>query len=230
MANPKRRREILRRTRDKLKDLRFTGFGGLSKQRDDLVAAVKARIAGITRNLNKPDVRVKPNVVIVRTSPNQSDRISPIRLIVLHSTESKPYAGSGDLESLGNWFANPSADVSSHVATDDDGNSGRYVPDSRKAWHCAAFNSPSLGIEQIGYASQSTWPSKQLDETARWIALWSKAYGVPIQRGAVSGSSVTRSGVVTHKDLGSAGGGHWDPGPDYPFDYVLKRARYFAAA
>jgi NAD kinase len=40
--------------------------------------------------------------------------------------------------------------VSAHVCTDGDGNSARYVPDAAKAWHCAGFNSQSLGVEQIG--------------------------------------------------------------------------------
>lgn len=60
MPNPKRRRRILRRTRDKLKGLKFAGFKGLAQQRDQLLTAVKARIAAITRNLRQPDFRVIP--------------------------------------------------------------------------------------------------------------------------------------------------------------------------
>lgn len=60
MPNPKRRRRILRRTRDRLKSLKFAGFKRLDARRDKLVVAVKTRIRGITRNLRRP---AQPRVV-----------------------------------------------------------------------------------------------------------------------------------------------------------------------
>jgi N-acetyl-anhydromuramyl-L-alanine amidase AmpD len=161
-----------------------------------------------------------PAVHVRRRSPNQSTRSAKINLIVLHSTEGANVKGDGDLIGLGGWFANPAAQVSSHVATDADGNSGRYVADAGKAWHCAAFNSRSLGVEQIGRAAQTSWADAQLRETARWIAYWSRKYGIPITH------STTR-GVCTHSDLGAAGGGHHDPGSAYPMSKVLKYALHY---
>lgn len=178
-------------------------------------------------------VRVRPRVVVKKASPNQSTRTAPISLIVLHDTESHNYPGSSDLKGLANWFANPNAQVSSHVATDGDGFSARFVHDDMKAWHCAGFNSASLGIEQIGFATDTRdqWFSrrKQLRETARWIARWSLLHGIPIQKGSVNGANGTiyKPGVVTHAMLGSRGGGHHDPGPGYPFNTVLWLARYY---
>jgi hypothetical protein len=102
-----------------------------------------------------------------------------------------------------------------------------YVNSKLKAWHCALFNSRSLGIEQIGFAEQGHWPTAQLLETARWIARWSQMYDIPIQLGSIKGSNVSRAGVVTHKMLGPSGGGHIDPGPAYPFSKVLAYARAF---
>lgn len=126
--------------------------------------------------------------------------------------------GTTDLVNLGGWFANPNAQVSSHVATDGDGNSARYVADGDKAWHCGNFNSVSLGIEQVGFASQKTWPAAQLAETARWVAYWSDKYDIPLTRS-------TSNGVCTHKDLGQAGGGHIDPGSGYSVARVLELAK-----
>ena len=41
-----------------------------------------------------------------------------------------------------------------------------------------------------------------------WIAYWSAKHGIPIRKGGVSGSSVVRSGVVRHSDLGVVGGNY----------------------
>jgi hypothetical protein len=85
--------------------------------------------------------------------------------------------------------------VSSHVATDADGTSGVYVNSKLKAWHCALFNSRTLGIEQVGFAEQGHWPTAQLLETARWIARWSRMYNIPIQLGSCSRVPTSPSGV-----------------------------------
>lgn len=171
--------------------------------------------------------RLHPNVVVNIASPNYSERLTPISLIVLHSTESDniPHSHS-DLEGVANWFANPAAEVSAHVITDADGQSARCVGDSHKAWHVAAYNSPALGIEQIGRAVQTSWLPSEFKETARWIAQWSHDYHIPIRRAIVANGKVIRSGVTTHRKLGALGGGHVDPGTHYPFRKVLKMARH----
>lgn len=176
---------------------------------------------------NVPEERLHPNVTVNRPSPNHSARFTDISLIVLHSTESDNIpSSSADLEGVASWFANPAAQVSAHVITDADGNSARCVPDHLKAWHCAAYNSPALGIEQIGRAAQTHWDRDEWMETCRWIAQWSHFYRIPIRRAIVSGGRILRSGVTTHKKLGALGGGHVDPGPSYPLGKVLKQARH----
>lgn len=170
--------------------------------------------------------RLHPNVIDTVQSPNRSVRSSPISLIVLHSTESDNIPDSAsDLEGVASWFANTAAEVSAHVVTDADGQSIRCVPDELKAWHCAAYNSPALGIEQIGHAVQTHWDKSEWMETARWIAQWSHEYRIPIRRAITVGGRVVRSGVTTHKKLGALGGGHVDPGTHYPLAKVLKQAR-----
>lgn len=170
--------------------------------------------------------RLQPNIVIRKRVRNQSSRggIRP-RLMVLHSTESHNRPGDSDLAAIVNWFDNPAAQASSHVITDADGNSARCVEDEAKAWTCAGFNGVSLNVEQIGFASQGQWADAELWETARWLAWWSKKWNIPLRRGRVSGSTIIRSGVVTHAQLGSIGGGHHDPGSNYPVRRVIRRAR-----
>ena len=92
------------------------------------------------------------------------------------------------------------------------------VPDEAKAWTQAAFNSVALSIEQIGFASQTTWPDEQLRNTASWVAHWAKRWDIPLVRS-------TTLGVCEHVDLGAAGGGHHDCGGAYPFDRVIALAR-----
>ena len=90
-----------------------------------------------------------------------------------------------------------------------------------------------LSIEQIGSVdfSRATWMRRQpqLKDTARWIAHWHRKWGIPIRPAQVSGTSVIAPGVATHAQLGAAGGGHRDPGSDYPLTYVLGLARSLAA-
>lgn len=172
-------------------------------------------------------MRLRPKVVTVVNSPNKSARTSSIKLIVLHSTESHDIPGDADIKGVAGWLSNPVANASCHVIVDGDGHSGRVVPDNMKAWHCVDYNSVSLGIEQIGFASYGklNWikRSRELTEAARWIACWSIRYDIPIRHANVKDDGTFRSGVTMHKNLGIKGGGHVDPGK-YPFDKVLKKA------
>jgi hypothetical protein len=196
----------------------------------DRLPALKKRKRKLRKELKRvKGGRRKPNVVVDALSPNRSSRggVTP-RLMVLHSTESTPAPGTdADLKSIAAYFGSSSAQASSHVLTDDDGDSGRCVPDAEKAWTQAYFNPWSLSIEQIGRAAQSEWPDEQLRESARWLAKWSNEFGIPLVRGSVSGSTITRAGVVTHKQLGSVGGGHVDPGDGYPVDRVIEMAKQY---
>lgn len=176
-------------------------------------------------------IRRFPHVTVRKLSPFYSSRNgTKPRLIVIHATESHNYPGDRDLAAIGEWFQNPAAQVSSHVCTDGDGNSARYVRDYEKAWHCAGFNSVSLGIEQIG-STTDTWNRAEVRETARWVALWSRKHGIPIRQGQVNQQgAVIRSGIVRHSDLGARGGNHDDPGNNYPWALLLGLARYYKVA
>lgn len=176
-------------------------------------------------------MRLHPKVVVRVPSPNRSARTTGISLVVIHDSESfEKLRSLSDLKAIGELFSNPNFDASAHVCTDADGHSARYVPDREKAWHVVSYNSAALGIEQIGFASQKQWTDAEVNETARWVARWSLKYGIPIRRAWVARGRVIRSGVITHKQLGSAGGGHSDPGPSYPMRRMKAKARGFKRA
>lgn len=170
-----------------------------------------------------PLVKVRENVVCQSSRNN-----AHISLIVVHDTEGANLPGIADLKGLAAYFDKPTTQASSHVATDAEGQSARMVPDDRKAWHVAYYNSASLGIEQIGFATQKAWTVRQQKETARWLAYWSRKHGIPLQKGKVAADGlILRAGVVRHSELGNLGGGHHDPGEAYPLHQVLEYARHY---
>lgn len=172
-------------------------------------------------------MRYEPKVEVRMLSPNKSSRQGAHpTLIVIHATVSHNRKGLEDLRAIGSWFQNHGAQASSHVCTDNEGHSARYVLDRDKAWHCAAYNRMSLGIEQILPSTGAELTMDLYRETARWVARWSKMYRIPIQKGQVSGGRVTRAGVVRHSELGILGGGHSDPGR-YNMDGMLNLARIY---
>jgi N-acetylmuramoyl-L-alanine amidase len=174
---------------------------------------------------------VKPEVRHNVRNQSSRDGKRP-RLIVLHTTEGHNRPGVGDLRDLAAFFDTRGVDASSHVANDAEGHDARMVPDAAKAWTQSTYNAVSLSIEQIGFAAtrKREWfrnAEHQLANTARWIAWWSAEHDIPIRRGVGVAGLVVRSGVVSHRQLGIAGGGHVDPGSAYPLRYVLALARYF---
>lgn len=172
--------------------------------------------------------RYSPHVEVRQLSPNKSSRQGAHpTLIVIHATVSHNTRGLGDLRAIGDFFSQPTCEASAHVCTDNEGNSARFVLDRDKAWHCAAYNRMSLGIEQILPADGSEITRDLYRETARWCARWSKAYHIPLRVGAVSGGRVTRAGVVFHSMLGELGGGHTDPGRNYNMNDMLNLARFY---
>jgi hypothetical protein len=163
-------------------------------------------------------------------SPNYSSRSgAAVRLIVLHTAE-----GATTIESLGNFFANPSSGVSSHVGIDDKkGTIGEYVKRPNKAWTAANANPVAVQAELCGFANWSTsmWKNQHanmLDNAAKWIVEESKYWGVPITKLSPSAAQGSGRGVCQHKDLGSWGGNHSDCGSGFPMDFVLDKARQYA--
>lgn len=170
--------------------------------------------------------RHKPHVVVRSISPNQSSRGGRRpTIIVVHATAGHNRPGIADLQALGSWFGSTASAVSSHVATDNEGNSARFVDDDRKAWHCAAYNGISLGIEQVLPGDGTEITERLYQETSRWLARWSHLHAIPLRKGRVSSDGrVLETGVLRHSDLGVLGGNHNDPGP-FNLHHCLELAR-----
>lgn len=159
-------------------------------------------------------------------SPNHGPRTGAVRLVVLHTTE-----GARTYEELGRFFQHPSAQVSSHVGVDDTlGVVGEYVQPAQKSWSVVSFNSVSMNAEMCGF---SAWTTEQwmhdhmnlLRNVSRWIREECARFRLPIAKLNAEQAQNGGHGVCGHVDLGAAGGGHHDPGPGFPWGWVINRAR-----
>lgn len=137
--------------------------------------------------------------LMTSSSPNYSSRHgATVTHLVWHATAGA-YAPSIS------WLCNPAVDASAHLVVREDGREvTQLVHLSDKAWHAAAWNAFTVGVEHAsigaGFASSS-----QLAESARIFAWLCHKYAVP----PVYGLHKPR-GIVRHRDLGAAGGGHSD--------------------
>lgn len=143
--------------------------------------------------------------LVQRRSPNQSSRNgSRITHLVWHATAGH-YAPSVA------WLCDPAADASAHlVVREDGGQVTQLVRLGAKAWHAyPTWNAVSVGVEHASMgAGFATWA--QLQESARIFGWLCHTLRIPPVYGLHR-----PSGIVRHRDLGAAGGGHYD-GPTDP--------------
>jgi hypothetical protein len=160
-------------------------------------------------------------------SPNYSSRDgASVRGIIIHTAE-----GATTYQSLGNYFANPNAGVSSHVGIDDTPNEiGEYVQAySGKAWTACDANPIGVQVELCAFAAwtRAEWDQHpvMLENCAKWIAEESARFGIPIVHIGDGALQAGQQGVCDHGSLGSWGGGHWDVGDGFPWDRVIDMAK-----
>jgi hypothetical protein len=155
--------------------------------------------------------------------------------LAVHSTEGNDILRVNDAVSLRDaaWWTG-----SSHAITDNEAlltPAQGCVPYDRAAWTLRGGNRYSDNIEQVGWArwSRAEWLAHPgtLDHTARWLAERSTARGIPLVKLSPAEVGARKAGVIGHWDytLGTGDGSHTDPGPSYPWDVVIDRARAYAA-
>lgn len=164
-------------------------------------------------------------------------RTTPPRLLVVHSFEDD-----------GSWPAERMADYQSgrlphqrtgsyHVVIDREGRSCRENDNEFISWS-AGWNGNRAGLHASlsGRAAftREQWLARrpQLDELARWLAHESRNNSIPLAVVPVAGIRSNGRGVCSHADISRAwprDTDHTDPGPNFPWDYVLQAARAFQA-
>lgn len=115
------------------------------------------------------------------------------------------------------------------------------VPYDRAAWTLRSGNRWSVNAELIGYAAwtREQWLARwrQLNRVALWLADMHKRFNIPLQKITAKQYKAGMHGVIGHIDHTEAyggpsgdGGTHWDPGPGFPYDVVIDKAKQYLAA
>jgi N-acetyl-anhydromuramyl-L-alanine amidase AmpD len=166
---------------------------------------------------------------IWRPSPNYNSRPTgtDISMIIIHTCE-------GSYSSCWSWLTNSSAGVSAHYVVNEQGTEiSQLVAEANRAWHIGAtydcslngskdchlngvsVNHFSVGIEHGGYASQTSFPTGQIDASAKL------ACDITRDRTILRDSYH----IVAHGRLQPAT--RTDPGPNWPWStYISKIQSY----
>lgn len=166
--------------------------------------------------------------MLARSSSRNGVRV---RVLAVHTTEGIMRAA--DLRAWSSWpgSSHAAADETGALLTPADG----FVPYSRASWTLRSGNAWSENIELCAYAKwkRDDWLArpKLLDACARWLGERSTATGIPLVKLTPEQYRAGQSGVIGHIDhtVGYADGTHWDPGPGFPWDVVLDKARAYAS-
>lgn len=145
-------------------------------------------------------------------TPNQSQRLAPVTLIVVHRWGVPAFSS---FDGIVNNMMHPDREISAHIVYAgeqgrDKGRAVQLVPWNRKAWACISFNSRSDNIE-LGDAMWSGLDSKGFARAARIVAGRLHYRGLPAVWRHGSALNGSAGGFTRHYDLGAAGGGHTDP-------------------
>ncbi|HYF71375.1 MAG TPA: N-acetylmuramoyl-L-alanine amidase [Nocardioides sp.] len=156
----------------------------------------------------------------------------PVSLIAIHTAE-----GARTARNLAAYFYRPDIQASSHVCIDA-AETLQIVDYGRAAWTLRSGNPISDNAELCGFArwTRAQWlstgrvdgvdnPRAMLDRAADWIRARCDARRIPKNRLAIVALRGGGWGVIAHDDWTKAmnDGTHWDPGPGFPWDYVLNR-------
>lgn len=197
-----------------------------SAQGLELEAAV-GEIATVSQGLSRsPDYERG----VWRPSPNFSARTGRVSMVIIHTCE-------GAYSGCYGWLANPRAGASAHYVVSSDGREvSQLVRESAKAWHIAAdyscsrngnkrcdlngvsSNNFTVGIEHAGFASQRSWPSSQIDASARLVCDITQDHRIPRDRFHIVGHGQLQPWNRT------------DPGRNWPWTSYLAKVNSFCGS
>jgi hypothetical protein len=165
------------------------------------------------------------------TDRSQSRNGTAVRVLAVHTTEGTSYTAAGLRDA--DWWTGSSHAIADTrtLLTPAEG----CVSYDRASWTLRSGNPWSDNIELVAMAgwTRAQWLERPglLDNCARWLADRSTARGIPLVKLTPAQYRAGGRGVIGHHDhtVGYADGTHWDPGPNFPWDIVLDKARGFAA-
>jgi len=164
-----------------------------------------------------------------KSSPRGSRAVS---LAAVHTAE-----GARTARNLASYFFQPDIQASAHDCLDAS-ETLRIVDYNRAAWTLRSGNPISDNVELCAFArwSRAQWlstgtvdgcanPRGMLDRLAGWLIGRIRARGLNAKRLTIVELQHGGWGVIAHDDWTKAfhDGTHWDPGPGFPWDYVMAR-------
>lgn len=172
-------------------------------------------------------------ISFVPTPKFRAGRSKSVRAVVIHDMESSESTNTA--EAAASMCAHWDADVSWHYAVDVD-SVVQSVHESDTAWHAERANSDTIGIEHAGRAAQGrtdwldNYSLTMLKEvSAPLVADICKRYGIPPVKIDHHGYAAGQKGIMGHIDVtnwekenGYPNAGHWDPGPNFPWDLYIQ--------
>lgn len=177
-------------------------------------------------------VEAEPVPVLKLARNYTRGRSGPVLAIVIHTAE----CGETDsaAENVAAYFAGPNAPkASAHYCIDND-SVVASVPEADTAWHAGPVNGWTIGIELAGRAGQGeagwadVYSMAVLDRAARAVAGICRRHDIPIERPRVEDIPNKAPGIFGHHDVTLAyghKGGHYDPGPSFPWQTFLEMVR-----
>ena len=172
-----------------------------------------------------------PELQFVQASGYTSGRPDgPPLWVVIHDMEASETPTTA--EHTAQYFATGAGgrDVSSHYCADDT-SVVQCVLLKDVAWTVGNRPGNNRGInwELSGFASQTReqWLDPfgvaMFGQIASVIRADAAKFGIPLRRCTIDDLKAFRPGITSHNDLGVAFGGtdHTDPGPNFPWDYLL---------
>ena len=152
------------------------------------------------------------------------------QVIAIHSTESSKADGSL------NWMRTQQSG-SYHLLVDVNGDVYRMVPDHWRAWSALSIgNRIGLHICAVGWAkwSRDRWSKneKQLESLSKYIGLWAKQYGFPVEVLSPADVKSGQRGICAHRDISDAfkESSNRDPGDNFPLSRVVQNAVKYSGA
>lgn len=156
-------------------------------------------------------------------------RTRPIQGICIHTTENTPGTPAENVAT----FQLTSRSGSYHRLVDA---SGRVLIENTDDW--TTWSTGNLGNDVLLHAScvaraaltRDQWlaETKMLDALAETVAMWSTEHDIPLVILNADDLVAGRRGIYGHDDTRIWGGtDHTDPGPGFPWDELVARARAF---
>jgi N-acetylmuramoyl-L-alanine amidase len=140
--------------------------------------------------------------------------------------------GGSSAAALGGYFQRTTRLVSSHCGIGQSGEYAEYVRYLYTAWTMNPVNDDTDNCEIMGFAawSRDEWlkQTKMLDTFAHWLAWRSEVRNIPLRVLSAADAKAGRPGILMHRTVTAAWPGestHEDPGPNFPWDYVLNLAK-----